>query len=574
MRQLLLGCLAAGLAACGGSGAAFIGEGGGSANTGTLQIYIAGADSGTVGAIDITNNNLEGNGSTPIGIRLVDQSGNAYTETAPTVSFFSTACSTNSEFSAPGSAASDTYTPNAAGFVRINWTDKGCNTGTTNKVVTLNAKLTDDGIQRTASGGLSLAPVEVGSVLNDDPLAPVIVSLDNDGSTARPDSQRVQFKVVSDTGNAVQGKTVCFDLDASPSGASLTTSSAVSDDQGFVSTTVNSGRVSGSVAVRASDINGRANCSVAAPVGTDSANNRQIVISSGLTVQDRFSISPETFNIEGFDITGTTTQIRVDAADVFSNPIKDGDAVVFRASGAAVDGFCSPTNGACSVTFKSQDSRPSNGRITVLAYVKGEEGFQDGNGNGQFDATEIGTVEEPGEAYIDANENNAYDIGESFIDEADASGSINGARDAGDGEYNGSTCDPAVISNCSAKQTINAWRSTTIVLSRSAAEIVITPNPISIPGDGTVQVVIQVAGVMPDNSRQKMPEGTDVSVATTVGTIVGDSTFVVENSAQPGPSFFTVLVKDSGDADNGTFTVTVTSPGGTVSKATVFISQP
>ena len=71
-----------------------------------------------------------------------------------------------------------------------------------------------------------------------------------------------------------------------------------------------------------------------------------------------------------------------------------------------------------------------------------------------------------------------------------------------------------------------------------------------------------------------MPEGSTVAIATTVGTIVGDSAFVVENSAAPGPSIFTVTVKDSGDADNGVFTVTVTSPGGTVSKETVFISQP
>lgn len=582
MRSGLLAILAVGLAACGGGGGdnAFIPAGGSSGGAGggtatdALQIFIAGADSSTVGAIDIVDTTVEANGSTPIGVRLLDQNGDAYTATAPSVTFFTTQCSSSSQFSEPGGPAETTFTPNAAGFIRINWTDQGCNTGTTNQAVTLNARLDDNGTQRTASGVLSLAPVVVGSVLNSDPLSPVIISLDNDPSEQRPDFQVVRFKVVSDEGNPVQGKTVCFGLETFPSGATLTADSAVSDGQGFVTTTVNSGRVSGSVVVRASDLNGRTSCTDAEPSGTDSASNRQVIISSGRAVQDRFSVSPETFNIEGFDINGTTTQIRIDAADVFSNPIRSDESVLFQSSGASVGGTCSPVDGACAVTFKSQDSKPANGRVVVLAYVKGEEGFQDANGNGQFDDAEISTVQEPGEAYIDANESGAYESGELFKDEADASGFSNGVRDVGDGDYNGSTCDPAVGVHCSAKQTINVWKSVTILLARSNAEIVVTPNPINIPADGSVQVTIQVSGVMPDTTRQKMPKGTSVAVSTTTGQIVGNSTFTVENSAAPGPSIFTVTVEDSGDADNGNFTVKVTTPSGVETIETIAISQP
>lgn len=571
MRKGLITSILMGLVACGGgSDNAFL-AGGNSTSTANLQIFLAGADSSSVGAIDIQQSTLAANGSTAIGLRLVDQNGAAYTASAPSVTVFSVDCASTSQFSEPGGAAGSVFTPNAAGFIRLNWTDQGCNTGTSNRTVTLSARLDDNGVQRTANGSLSLAPVQVGSILNASPLTPVIISLDNDGSTSRPESQQVSFQVVSSAGNPVQGSTVCFDLTVFPSGTSITQASAISDAQGLVSTTVNSGRVSGSVVLRASDINGRASCTDALPSNTDSANNRQVVISSGLPVQDRFSLSAEIFNIEGFDINGTTTSLRIDAADVFSNPIKDGESVIFQASGASVASNCSPSNGACSVTFKSQDSRPSNGRVTVLAYAKGEEGFQDSNGNGQYDDAEFGSVNEPGEAYIDANESLAYEFGELFIDEPNALGLTNSVRDASDGQYNGSSCEPG--GTCSAKQSINVWRSVVILLARSNAEIVITPSPITIPADGTEQVTVQVAGVMPDGTRQKMPAASTVVISSSTGQIVGESSFTVANSSAPGPSIYTVTVKDNGDAETGVFTVKVSTPSGVETVGTATITQ-
>ncbi len=68
-------------------------------------------------------------------------------------------------------------------------------------------------------------------------------------------------------------------------------------------------------------------------------------------------------------------------------------------------------------------ANPRDGYVTVIAWVKGEEGFVDVNQNGKYDEGE--PFVDLGEPYVDANDNGKWDPGEWWLD-------VNG-----DGQYTG-----------------------------------------------------------------------------------------------------------------------------------------
>lgn len=61
-----------------------------------------------------------------------------------------------------------------------------------------------------------------------------------------------------------------------------------------------------------------------------------------------------------------------------------------------------------------------DGLVTVLAYVAGEEAFDDNNSNGQWDAGE--NFIDQGEPFVDGNDNNQWDPGEFYADVAPSNG--------------------------------------------------------------------------------------------------------------------------------------------------------
>jgi len=160
-----------------------------------------------------------------------------------------------------------------------------------------------------------------------------------------------------------------------------------------------------------------------------------LTVSPGLPIQKSMSMSVARHNIEGWDYDGETTQVTIMLADQYGNPVSDNTAVNFVTEGGSVGsaarGACTTVNGACSVDLRSQNFRPANGRVTVLAYVQGVETFTDTNGDGQYscstwtsgDGTTQDTYRplvdnctaggEPfadmGDAFLDTNRDNVYD---------------------------------------------------------------------------------------------------------------------------------------------------------------------
>lgn len=394
---------------------------------------------------------------------------------------------------------------------------------------------------------------------------PQNIALKGSGGAGRQESSVVTFKVLDRNGNAVSGHIVDFSLDTTAGGLSINPVQATSAADGTASTTVASGTVNTPVRV------------TARLRGTSLATQSdQLVVSTGVAEQNSFTLSSSMFNTEGVNFAGCTAPvgalITARLGDHFHNPVPDGTAVSFTAEGGTIDASCltglenttltdgtvitqKGVPGACSVRFCAGNPRPSDGRVTILAYALGEESFVDANGNNVYDAGEnyvdlgepfrndraltsleadAGTATRvSGEPYIDSNGNGNWDV-------------------AGDGQYNGVLRSAASV-NTSAANTVHVRRSLVQVLSTSAAAItplagstialdqcvdgVVFQNsvrtfPLAIrDSNGTLFAVNRASatGLPADLPGNPLPAGTTISFSTTNGSIVSGASFVVPN---------------------------------------------
>jgi hypothetical protein len=199
------------------------------------------------------------------------------------------------------------------------------------------------------------------------------------------ESSQVSFIVVDTAGNPLPGQAVTLNLSTFAGGVLLdqqsTAETKTSDANGLVSGIVNSGTVPTPVRVIATLLN--------TTISTVSSN---LAIVTGLPAQLQFSLSQKTINIEGADYDGTTNSYTVLAADRSGNPVPDGTSIIFWAEGGQIQGSATTAvaGGVASATasFVSQNPRPADGRVTILAYAIGEESFIDLNGNNVWDTGE------------------------------------------------------------------------------------------------------------------------------------------------------------------------------------------
>lgn len=238
-------------------------------------------------------------------------------------------------------------------------------------------------------------------------------------------------------------------------GLSLSQYSGISDKDGYVSTSVNSGSISTSIRIAAT----------VADRPDITALSSELIISTGLPDQKSMSMALEKFNPAGWNYNGVTSKVSVLLADAYNNPAPDGTSVYFTTEGGSVKANCATTGGACDVTWTSQNPRPprnSNdnsinrilclgitdsellhackaeraGRSTILATAIGNESFKDTNGNGIYDpgidifrtstgkkcmsndplssfesSNEADSCDDLAEAYRDDNENGTHESG-------------------------------------------------------------------------------------------------------------------------------------------------------------------
>ncbi|NTV12725.1 MAG: hypothetical protein HGA96_02135 [Desulfobulbaceae bacterium] len=415
--------------------------------------------------------------------------------------------------------------------------------------------------------------------------APATITLRGTGGAGSSEFSRVIFKVVDSAGNPIGGKSVSFALSTNVGGITLSTPAAISDaTTGQVSVDVHAGVVGTPVRVSATTLT---------DAGTVLATqSNALVISTGFPDQDSSSLSVEKFNIEGLNIDGITTKLTMRLADHFNNPVPDGTAVFFTTEGGSITPSCATKDGACSATLTSQNPRPADGRVTVLAYAIGEESFSDLDGDGLADLVPREIVDDMQEAWLDSNRNGAREYNEPFIDFNN-----NGIYDGPDGKFNTNLCNetpdpstPTRVSSpgsCSARKSIHVRRDTEIVFSGSYA--VVSPAAVTLSSCGAIDEEILT---VVDGNGNPLPAGSKIELTASGGIafrasgeviMVLDTTesFEVGNFNKTGDAttnFAFPIVSSNGSGcasgDLGSIEVIVTTPtpSGVVTRKNIAVS--
>lgn len=405
----------------------------------------------------------------------------------------------------------------------------------------------------TATGTIALAQSTAGSIAFVNAL-PTNIGLQG---TGRQETSAVTFQVLSTAGGPQANATVVFTLSTTLGGITLQPASAITGADGKAQTTVKSGTRATSVRVTATTTVG------AGPISTQS---NLLTITTGIPDERGMSMGVSCPNVEAWDIDGVIVPVTLRMTDRFQNPVPDGTAATFTASGGGVQGSCTTTttpleSGVCTVNWVSKAPRPNNpaftngaGRVVLLGVAIGEDSFTDVNGNGVFDAAEtLANIHQKGDPYLDVNENRAYDIGEQFFD-INASSTYNGPS----GLYAGLLCSNPTL--CAPQSTTYVGASALIIMSGSTAFI--TDNVggvLDVTANGSGTVVFSIA----DLNNQPLPAGTTVAFSGPTGVTVGNpSTFTIPCTSTPGPIQYGFSVTRSAVGGQGLGTLLVTTKGG------------
>jgi hypothetical protein len=417
------------------------------------------------------------------------------------------------------------------------------------------------------------------------------IVLKGSGGLGRSESAQLTFKVVDQHNTGLSGVDVNFSATTTTGGLSVSPAKATTDASGNVTTMVASGTIPTPVRVIAEATRNGV---------TISGLSDALTVSTGLPIQKSMSMSVDRYNIEGLNFDNETASVTVLMADQYGNPVSDNTTINFVTEGGAVgssaQGACATVNGGCSVILRSQEFRPTNGRVTVLAYAQGVENFTDTNGDGQYSCTNFvdanGAVPPTYRPLVDT----CVSGGEPFVDMGDAfldAGKLNKTsgvmpdKDLLDGSYepaNGDLPFPynhaSYTSAGNGKWGLNYIRRS-VEITFSGSDAILLRQMCDINGcrdwtaaDGNPSLIAGVAGAncsaqalnfrLFDVNNNPMPAGTTVTgidgdkiIPGTVGPNLIASTIAI------GGTFHSVVVKPDTGCAAGSFSVKIMTPRGT-----------
>ena len=508
------------------SATALTGDGTGGTILGVASITLNAASIDSTGATSITasapvttNGTTETVTSTPVGIAVNGAAVTIHSLTlgSPSISSYGTSSvnalvwingspatvpisvAFTSSCVSEGKATLTTPVTTVAGTANSTYKDNNCALGSD----MITASVTGN----SASATITVAPPATSNIQFVS-ATPSIIGTSTASAASLPTSSVVKFKVVDSNNNGKSGVLVDFTtVPQSPTSLfTLSASSATSDANGEVTTTLSSGTVPTPVWV------------VATVDGTSlKSQSNTLTITTGLPTQDFFSLSVQTFNIEGWDYDGVTSALTIIASDRLGNPVPDGTAVNFITEGSQITpASCTTIGGTCTTTFKSAASRPANGRVTILVYAVGEKSFVDANSNNSYDLTPAPgeTFYDLGDPYIDANENGIWDAGEFYIPSTTSGSSPCLTQPSATALPSSYANVPSRANTCTGTWGQNyVRRSAVIVLSGSSASIT-APHTVTMGSSCTASISRMLMddghGAPPLNP---MPAGTTVSTA-------------------------------------------------------------
>ena len=419
------------------------------------------------------------------------------------------------------------------GVANTSYTDKGCGVADT-----ITASVTLGDAIAIQTGTITVLPASVGAIkfVSADTTN---IALKATGGFGRQEFSTLRFEVYDQTGARLSGALVDFRFADSNGvttvgGLTLNPAFATSAADGAVTTLVTAGTVPTSVRVVAS-IRG------SSPSITTLSNI--LVVSTGVPVQMRFSLSTSIGNCEGRDLDQTCSIVTATVGDHFGNPVPDGTAVNFTVEAGLIGASCvtgslltpppdglpplpagstpvgqttnsaiGPGSGTCSVLLRSGGKRPIDGRVTVLAYLLGEEDFIDANGNNRYDAGEgfsdrLRTVfrNDDESGVTGAKPDGSWSAGEPCIGlPTDALPDCNAT--SGNGVYDG-----VLGQNFNASTPSNVYLAAQLVqmFSGSDAEITFNPGSGACPASGVRDGQLRIADV----NDNLMPAGSEIYIS-------------------------------------------------------------
>ena len=419
------------------------------------------------------------------------------------------------------------------------------------------------------------------------------IALKGTGGVGRQEFSTLTFQVFDQSGRPVPGTQVTFTLNTTVGGLSVLPQAALTDATGKVSTVVSAGTVPTPFVIVTASL----------PNTGITTVSSVLVVSTGLAVNARISISTTIGNFEGWEFdacpTDGGTVVSMSLDDHFGNPPPDGSAVSFTAAYGAIGASCltgnvvvtpgqttdsrvSGVSGACSVAYWSLGNRPPGGRAVVMGYLRGEEDFFDANGNNVCDncGNTLGPEFKPAndlspDIFRDDNETGRWDPGEQCIGP-----NTNGlCSTPPDGVYNGVLANPKIPD---AQQTTYLGRSYVAIWSGSHPVITVTPasgicSTFSPPGSsGSVHIRIV------DINGNPMPAGTTIVFSGPAIAPGSVTTFTVPNYVLgigqhfgTGPNDVHIDEYDVPVLCTGSssfFTIVVTTPRGIVTTQTVIVN--
>ncbi|MDB5876621.1 MAG: hypothetical protein JWQ41_35, partial [Variovorax sp.] len=376
------------------------------------------------------------------------------------------------------------------------------------------------------------------------------------------------FKVLSSANTPLSNQVANFTLQQPLVGVTLSQISGTTDSSGLVTVTVSSGTVPGPVKVRAA----------LATNATIFAESQNLTVASGPPSQKFMSLSLSKFSLEGASIDGTPTTATVRIADRQGNAVVDGTVVNFTAEGGQIGSSCATATvnniSLCSVNFVTQNPKPTNGRISILAYLEGTKDYVDSNGNNRFDAG-VDTIVQLGNAYRDDNEDLVYSASnDSFLLTRNAVGV--GACPAQSGAY------PSQADTCVQNALATTVRQQAVILFAASTPVLYVGSPPVTPGVpgvslSTSSLVFNMGSSGVGLELLPMPAGTLVAVSVVDGTTANNLSCTVADfsgstvadvgptSGLPGQNLRTSHAASfTGCANGDSVKVSVTAPGGLI----------
>ena len=338
----------------------------------------------SLSAITVESNSLPSGGQTPISLKVTDQVGNALSGVLVSLN--------GSCGQIPEQVTSDSEGIIKAVFKAINLDTTLCSGNVRISATTGNS---------TQSTTVTVASAEATSIIytsND-------VSLGIRGSGSSSTGQ-AEFTVYSGA-TTLANEQVRVSLEKSPAGLTFGPNR---NQQSYVTTTDAKGQIvvpifpgptPGPVEIEVSLVDD--------PL--INALSKNITVSSSRVTQTGLSLSWEK-NVLDWSYDGDSAQINARMVDRNGNDVPNGTVINFTAEGGKVTSSCATVDSNCTVIFTTQNPRPGDGRVSILAVAEGEKDYIDMNENNAWDEGIDILVHNIGDTFRDDNESGEFEIGE------------------------------------------------------------------------------------------------------------------------------------------------------------------